>query len=33
MADEVHKAKADVLKDLLSGMFKDVPLGTYRNYT
>ena len=26
MVDEVHKAKADVLKDLLSGMFKDVPV-------
>lgn len=26
MVDEVHKAKADVLKDLLSGMFKNVPI-------
>ena len=26
MVDEVHKAKADVLKNLLSGPFKDVPI-------
>jgi len=26
MVDEVHKAKADVLRDQLSGMFKDVPI-------
>lgn len=26
MVDEVHKAKADVLKDQLSGMFKSVPI-------
>ena len=26
MVDEVHKAKADVLKDLLSGMFRYVPI-------
>lgn len=26
MVDEVHKAKADVLKDQLSGMFKNVPI-------
>jgi len=26
MVDEVHKAKADVLKDQLSGMFKNVPV-------
>ena len=26
MVDEVHKAKADVLREQLSGMFKDVPI-------
>jgi superfamily II DNA or RNA helicase len=26
MVDEVHKAKADVLRDQLSGMFKNVPI-------
>jgi len=26
MVDEVHKAKADVLRDQLSGMFRDVPI-------